>query len=541
MKQISFKLLVALFLSLILVMSGCSQGKNESGKSSGDESSEPQSKPDSITVQWLGSGVNEMMFNVFEGVDYGTITIIENVYSSLTKYDEINGVYNDVASNVSISEDGLKYTFTIRDDVKFQNGDILTVEDVLFSYQNFKDTNWTLIDFIGANETWTGPNTDAFTIEDGNFVITLQMPDSNLLKKISVIPIVNQSQIEPLMDENQSFTKTDNIVGSGPYKIISSTPTELKLEAYEEYYRGEAKIKNITFRIISDSSTALYALERNEIQAALYIDSMDYPSILANSDLKIEFGVSSQLHYLDFNYKTGNDAIKNPLVRQAINYAVDRKSAIDVQFNGAAINMVNYLQLETSFGYSENERVLAYENNKDLAIELLEQAGYPIQNGKNGIKLKFLNHENIASTMGLTIKEDLEDVGFEIEYVSFGQENWSNARRNGEFDIAMNAMMDYYLDANGFIDAMFASYGFKNATSGYSNPDVDALIESMLFELDTNERKIIIEEIVAILRADAAIVPICFPELGYCMRANIKGLIPQSAVMQDNYYNVYFD
>ena len=239
--------------------------------------------------QMTAAGTREVMFNVFEG---------------LVKPDSSGNYVNAVASDVSISEDGLTYTFTLRDGVVFHNGETCTTEDVLYSFETCAATSWTsaVVEALSAV-------TD-LRAEGNQVIVTLNAPNPDFLSYVSSVSIVPAGY-------DQQATQP---VGTGPFKFVSRSVQEnIILERHEDYYGTPAYLDRVTYRIYEDSNALFTALNSGALDLVAHLTS-DQVSNLTNGYEVLEGTMNLvQALYLNHAVEPFNDV----RVRQALCYAVD--------------------------------------------------------------------------------------------------------------------------------------------------------------------------------------------------------------------------
>ena len=189
-----------------------------------------------------------------------------NVFEGLVKPDSSGNYVNAVASDVSISEDGLTYTFTLRDGVVFHNGETCTTEDVLYSFETCAATSWTsaVVEALSAV-------TD-LRAEGNQVIVTLNAPNPDFLSYVSSVSIVPAGY-------DQQATQP---VGTGPFKFVSRSVQEnIILERHEDYYGTPAYLDRVTYRIYEDSNALFTALNSGALDLVAHLTS-DQVSNLTN-------------------------------------------------------------------------------------------------------------------------------------------------------------------------------------------------------------------------------------------------------------------
>jgi len=268
-----------------------------------------------------------------------------------------------LAEDYSISDDGLVYTFYLRDDVLFHNGDPLKASDVVFSYLRAMEAV--------QMEKYTNKIVDVVALDDLTVEITLTEPYYPFLYYTSMIKVINERAVT---EAGELFGAIPTDSGTGAYRLVEYEPsTKIVLEAFSDYYRGEPTIKDVTFNVIVDKSTALVAFQNGEIDF-LEVPVANWEEIESSGMYTTETVETGHITYLALN--VGQDGpLADQLVRQAINYAIDKQAVIDIVFSGMATVADHEIKPGMYSGAPETDFV--YEYNPEKARELLAEAGYP--------------------------------------------------------------------------------------------------------------------------------------------------------------------
>ena len=402
---------IANLLSMILLvgtLAGCSNTSNE-GLDSYSKSGVEQRKENNELVVAVGSEP-EAGFDAITG-GHGSITKV--FFSTLMKRDEELGWENDLATDYKISDDKLTWTVTIRDDVKFTDGETLTAEDVAFTYQTTKESS-TEVDLTMIKEVKA--------IDDTTVEFKLERPMSTFVEKLGTCGIV------PKHAYNDDFK--DNPIGSGPYKFVQwDKGQQVIAEVNEDYYGDKPSIKKLTM-VFLDTDAAYAAVKSGEVDMAAIngdlakeevegTEILDIPSIetygvefpmVANTGKKTETG-----------YEIGNNVTSDISIRKALNTAVDRQTMVDGVLNGygtvstTGLEKMPWLNKETVLAESEY-------NNVDEAKKILKDGGWKDSDNdgileKDGTKASFkvlYTPGNYRQELGLEFQKIAKEIGIEI-------------------------------------------------------------------------------------------------------------------------------
>ncbi|MCH5342853.1 MAG: ABC transporter substrate-binding protein [Acetatifactor sp.] len=342
------------------------------------------------------AGTKEVLFNIFEG---------------LVKPDENGNLINAVASDYTISEDGLVYTFTLRDNVKFHNGNAVTAEDVKYSLERVSG----LLD--GTPLISTMSTIQAVDILDENTVqVTVGSANAELLYSFTAAIIPAGSGEEEAVDP----------IGTGPFSFVSYTPQEgIVVAKNADYWQeGLPYLDEVTFKIVTSADTALLELQSGSIDIYPYLT--DSQSQTLGDTHQVIASPSNVVQALFLNNTVAPlDDVK---VRQAILYAIDKDSVNDFVGGGSG-TVISSAMLPTlkDFYVDLND---VYGNTADVekAKKLLTEAGYP-----DGFDLEIAIPSNYEFHMqtGEVIVEQLKAVGINATINAVEWNTWLTDIYNG--------------------------------------------------------------------------------------------------------------
>nr|MCR5161090.1 ABC transporter substrate-binding protein [Lachnospiraceae bacterium] len=412
-----------------------------------------------------------------------------------------------IAEGYEMSEDGLTYTFHIRDDVTFHDGSALTAEDCAFSVQLYIDSEY------------QGTSADVGSVEaadDKTLVVTLNAPFAPFLSDICSMHIGSKAYHDSASEEE--FMSQP--IGSGPYKFVShAIDTNVILEAYDGYYRGEAPIKNVTYYVIK--TTAPQALMSRQVDFA-EIDAASLIMLKSDPEIIVTPVPTSGFTHLVMN--TEKAPFDDVRVRQAINYAIDRQNIVNVVYEGEAEENSN-ICAKTRYGYSDDQ--FQYTYDPDKAKELLAEAGV-----EEGTDLGTILCAEKYSRLAEVLQSDLKKVGLEctIDVKEFNK--YIELLTSGEFTLCAlemtlegdTQMLEYAL-TSPFI-------GMAN-NARYSDETMDKLFEDARVEPDNEKRLELFDQILTKAQDEAIYAVICNPQILYAYN---KNLTTTDFVLEGNYY-----
>ncbi|MBR3518156.1 MAG: ABC transporter substrate-binding protein, partial [Lachnospiraceae bacterium] len=313
-------LLAGLLTTMAVALSGCG-GDKTGGTSSGQittgTSGQEGTTPVAGTTGSITIGIPQ---DLEDGLDphkvtaAGTREILFNIYEGLVKYDENGDLKAAVAESYEISEDGLVYTFTLRDGVKFHDGSNVTAEDVIYSINRCKEGDAPL-------EPEFTKISNIEKTEDNKIVITLSEADAQFLAACT-------SAVLPASNADPEH----NVIGTGPYKYVSRVPQEsITLTAFDEYWGEKAHIKDITLKVLANPDALVMELKGGSVDMIARITDTQAAE-LAGTDFEVLEGAMNlvQALYLNNSVEPFNDV----RVRQALCYATDPQEVMDFVSGG---------------------------------------------------------------------------------------------------------------------------------------------------------------------------------------------------------------
>jgi peptide/nickel transport system substrate-binding protein len=288
------------------------------------------------------------------------------LFDSLVWMNDENELEPALAERWEISDDGTEYTFYLRQGVTFHNGEPFNADAVVFSWERASTADFEYSD------QWR--EADSVTKID-DYTVKVTTPEPNALFLSIVFDA--WAMIPPgYFEEVGQDGFNEHPVGTGPYKFVEWVKGDhINFEANEDYWRGAPKIKTVIFRPIPESSTRVAAIQTGEVDIVTRLTSEEAQSLMGAPDVKIISYPQTRIWYVAFNNLTTGvgQPTEDPLVRQAMNYAVDVDAIIDALFDGFAKPATGYIATgELGYGVVE-----PFGYDPDKAIDLLTQAGYP--------------------------------------------------------------------------------------------------------------------------------------------------------------------
>lgn len=503
------KKILSLVLALALVVAtfaGCGQTESSSSESGSGSSSSAQTSETSQTNAQSGETVVRMnigsepdSLDPWQSAASDTDAMMHNVFEGLCLYNEKGEIIPGLAESWEISEDGLTYTFHLRQGVKFHNGDDFDSADVLYSYNNFAglDGNEAVSSDYEIVESVEAP--DQYT-----FVVHLSQPSASFLS-------VNIDSILPEGYDDQAA----NPVGTGPFKFVEYTPSQrIVLEKNPDYYDESrmAQVDRVEFYIMTDTAAVVSALQSGTLDIASI--NADDAAVLEDS---FDIYNSPQNMVQIFALNNEFEPFSKVEVRQAISYCVDKDQIINSVFGGYGTKLyTNFSPVMSTYYNSDLEG--SYDTDVAKAQELMEQAGYA-----DGFEFTCKVPANYTAHVDTAqiIAQQLQQIGITmnietVEWATWLEDVYTNANYEGTI-IGLTGK----LDPDDVLGRFVSDYArnFYN----YNNPEYDQLIADSVTELDEAKRIENYKRCQEILTEDAVGVYICDPNLVVASRKDLKG------------------
>ncbi len=521
MKKHAYRILSLLLLVCSIALSGCSGDKNndkQNGETpdSNNMSQEPTYGGDVV----VGIQQDLDSLDPHKAVAAGTSEVLFNIFEGLVKPTENGDLVPAVASDYTISDDGTVYTFVLRDGIKFHNGSLVTVEDIVYS---IKRSAGLLNDGDASINVKSALKniTEVTALDDKTVQIVLSTPDTELLAYLTtaIIP-ANYDKLE------------SNPIGTGPFKYVSFAHQQsLVMEKNDDYWGEKPYLDKVTFKIVEKADTAMMELQGGTIDIFPYL-TVDQANQL-QSQFNIEIGNMNLVQGLFLN--NGKAPFNDQRVREALNYAVNRQEILDFVAGGNG-TIIQSGVFSGFTKYYDETLATTYTQDLEKAKALLAEAGYG-DNNKLTFTITVPSGYQYHIDTAQVIVEQLSKIGVTakiqlIEWTAWLSDVYTD--RNYEATIIG-------LDAPLAASDLLGRYGSTapNNFVNYSNSEYDTILAEALATTDDEKKVTDYKKLQKILTEDSAAVYIADPSLMVAVNKKLSGYTFYPVYVQDM-SKVYF-
>ncbi len=453
--------------------------------------------------------------------------MIIHAFEGLLKFDKDNNVVPGLAESWEMSDDGLVWTFHLREGLKWSDGSPLTANDFVYSWKRVADPataapyGYDLLNYIVGYEEAEAGDVDALAVsapDDNTFVVELKSPCIYFDKicAFAVLVPVQQATIEANGDAWTIDPAT--YITCGPYYMTEFTDgSQIVFQKNENYWDAEhVTFDTIVWHLIEDSNAAYSAYQNGDLMMIKDVPTEEIPSLEGNEEFFVEPIMGT--YYVSFN--TQRAPFDDARVREALSLAIDRDYVAGTIMQGTYSPATNFVgpgvsdaaegssfEDVTKETYGDHFDVTNYEADLEKAKALLAEAGYP--NGEGFPEIKYLTndagyHKAVAEylqsawgDLGITMTVDIQE--------------WKTVtadRRSGNFDVARNGWVYDWDDPSNMINLLETSNG--NNDGKYSSAEFDTLVDEARKSTDVAEHYDLLHQAEQVLLEDAAMAPVAY-------------------------------
>jgi len=481
-----------------------------------------------------------------------TALVSSKIFESLLEYEgpELTPV-EGLAESWDVSEDGKTYTFKLRDDVQWHDGEPFTSEDVKFSVEKM------VLPFHSRGKVYFGELAGVDIPDEHTVAFRLNQPVPFFLKAFqpTETPMMPEHILSSLdLSDASAVRQSDfmqNPIGTGPFRFEEWVKgSHIILERNEDYWKEERPyLDQVIFRVIPDGAARAVALETGEIDVAP-MNSVPQADMARLADLEhIELSNEGAeglgpILWLEVNLR--EKPLSDVRVRKAISMAIDRSKIVDVIWYGQGKPATGPIVSANPVFYDDT--LSPFEYSPEEAEKLLDEAGYP--RGTDGVRFRMEQHftpygESFVR-LAEYVKNELGKIGIEVQTQSTDMGGWLKAIYTDWSYQMTNNFTHNYSDPQIGVQRAFISSNIRRGASftnsmGYVNPRVDELFEQASTEIDEAKRKELFVEIQQILRDELPVIFLIEIAYSHLYNSRVHNLITNGISMYSNWDSVWVE
>lgn len=480
-----------------------------SGTTNAGATTTASAKPTTFTYGIEGDPGNNL--NVITTSDRFGLMSLKAIYSPLYMFNA-DGIAWFLATEVKTT-DNLTYTVKLRENVKWSDGQPLTADDVVFTYETMMNTpaGW-----ANAQLTFGDKKVTVKKVDDTTVTFTFPIASAVSEELIANVFIMPKHIYEKETDIENSPLNAQP-VGTGPYVLSEYKPGEyVKFTANKDYFLGAPKVDTVIFKIITDANTGKLALQKGEVNA-LVVQPSDAAELGKNANIKLYPYSEGRVAYMAFNTKSPNGA--NEDLRKAVMYALNRDEInLAAYLSKDFVNNV-YSFLPSGSKFLAYDKVERYDQNLEKSKEFLTKSGVTAPK----LKLAYIGTNVPQQKQAAVIQQQLKAAGIELELAGLDGSAITPEMQNkdSKYDMFLGGYI-MGIDPSTFFD-LFRSDSAYNY-SHLVDKDLDALFAKGAAEIDPAKRMAIYTEVQQRIQSDAAFYPYADNKRILAVTANVAGV-----------------
>lgn len=456
-------------------------------------------------------------------VDGGNMLL--HSFECLLAVDKDGKLIPGQAETWETSEDGLTWTFHLRDGLKWSDGSDLTANDFVYSWKRVCDPMVaapyaeTVLGMVAGYEDAIAGDLDALQVsasDDSTFVVELSSPCSYFgsLAAFATLSPVQEATVEANGDA--WATSAETYISNGPFYISEWVPgSHILMSKNPNYWNADAiKLDGIKFLLIEDSNASYSAYQTGEALMIKDVPTEEIPTLSGNADFYVDPIIGT--YYLSVN--TQRDAFSDARVRKALSLAIDREYVAGTLMQGtysAASNFMGPGWIDTDGSqFMDNANggqpyidTTDYEANLEEAKALMAEAGYPDGEGYPQITYS-TNDAGYHRVVAEYLQQAWGELGIDVNVEIVEWSSFTPMRRNGDYDSARNGWVGDYSDPSNMLELLYSTNG--NNDGKFNNADFDAAIDVSRTTLDAAERSEALHTAEDILMEETGCIPVAY-------------------------------
>lgn len=536
------KRVIALLLAVTMVIGltacgGSDAGSNDAaGTTESTESTETAETTTSTESTEAASTEGAKILSVQVGPDPETIdpalnsavdggNMLLHAFECLLTVDESGNLAPGQAETWETSEDGLTWTFHLRDGLKWSDGSALTANDFVYSWKRVCDPMVaapyaeTVLSMVEGYEDAVEGNLDALQVaaaDDSTFVVTLNAPCSYFgsLAAFATLSPVQQATVEANGDA--WATKAETYISNGPFYISEWVPgSHILMSKNPNYWNADAiKLDGIKWNLIEDANASYSAYQTGEVLMIKDVPTEEIPSLTDNPEFHVDPIIGT--YYLSLNLE--REPFNDVNVRKALSLAIDREYVAGTLMQGTYTAASNFMGpgwidtdgsqfMDNANGGQPYIDTTNFEANLEEAKQLLADAGYPNGEGLPSITYS-TNDAGYHKVVAEYLQQAWAEIGVDLQVDIVEWASFTPMRRNGDYDASRNGWVGDYSDPSNMLDLFYSTNG--NNDGRFNNAEYDAAMDVSRTTLDAAERSEALHKAEDILMEEAGCIPVAY-------------------------------
>lgn len=456
-------------------------------------------------------------------VDGGNMIL--HAFECLLTVDQDGKLAPGQAESWETSEDGLTWTFHLRDGLKWSDGSALTANDFVYSWRRVCDPMVaapyaeTVLGMVEGYADAIGGNLEALGVEatdDSTLVVHLSQPCSYFgsLAAFATLSPVQQATIDANGDG--WAVAADTYITNGCFYISDWVPgSYIMFTKNPNYWNADAiKLDGIKFNLIEDPNASYSAYQTGEVLFIKDVPTEEIPSLTGNEEFHVDPIIGT--YYLSLN--TQREPFNDPKVRKALSLAIDREYVAGTLMQGTYSAAGNFMGpgwidtdgsqfIDNANGGKPYIDTANHEANVEEAKKLLAEAGYPDGAGFPSISYS-TNDAGYHKVVAEYLQQAWAEIGVELQVDIVEWASFTPMRRNGDYDAARNGWVGDYSDPSNMLDLLYSTNG--NNDGKFNNAEYDAAMDISRTTLDAKERSEALHKAEDIIMNEAGCVPVAY-------------------------------
>ncbi|MPM13165.1 Oligopeptide-binding protein OppA [bioreactor metagenome] len=483
----------------------------------------------------------------------GAGSIIDNAFEGLMRLDENEKAIPGVAEKMEVSDDHLVYTFTLRKDAKWSDGEAVTAKDFEYSWVRAltKDTaaeyNYQLFYIKNGEKFYNGEasreDLGIEVVDDHTLKVTLEAPTAYFAELTAFTTYFPEREDIVTANPEGWATEPETYVSNGPFKLVQwDMKDQLIFEKNENYWnKDEIKLPGVVWKLVTDQNTAYASLKSGDFDMVDTVPPAEIENGQKEGLVTIYPNLATYMLVLNVGKQDGlsedvKKVLSNEKVRKALSIVIDRKAIVENVTKGGQVPAYSFVPKgilnEKGEDFASKEYYDANKANIEEAKKLLAEAGYP--EGKGIPTLEFMyNTEGDHKLIAQAIQQDWAKIDINVELTNQEWKVFLNSRQQGQYQIARHGWSGDYTDPMTFLDLWVTGGG--NNDAGYSNAEYDKLVADAKKEADPDKRWELMRKAEDIIMDEMPIIPLYY-------YTKVKGAKPEvKGVRVSTLGHVFFD